>query len=120
MAVAHRGYSTADDTRLRILLGVFDAAHHGMPPSRAELRQRTGLANGSLAHHIPRLATQGLLALRTGHRRLILTQDGLAALAAAGLIAPVAPAPAYTLTTRGLEFLERAPRQAVQSVEPAE
>jgi hypothetical protein len=111
-AMAHRGYTTADDIHHRILLGVFDAAHQDLPPSAAELRQRTGLARACLAQHIPLLAAHGLLAYRAGRRRLVVTRTGLELLAMAGLIAPLARVPSYALTTRGVELLERAPQPA--------
>lgn len=112
MAGAHRGYAIADDTRLRILLGVFEATQDGVAPSRRELRETTGLSNGSLSHHIPLLVTDGLLLRRDGARGLSVTTAGHTALIAADLIAVISQHPVFGITTKGVQLLERRPEHA--------
>ena len=110
MSDAHVGYRPLEDTRLRVLLGVFEATLTGIPPTYADLREHTGLSNGSLSHHIPRLVADGLLAHRPGsYRGLIITTAGVRLLWDNELIGEVGRRPVYAVTTQGLEMLERAP-----------
>lgn len=112
MALAHAGYAIGNDARLRILLAVFEATNDGRPPTRAELAERTGLPNGSISHHIPRLVKGELLETLGGTRALRLAKKGIHALAHEGLIEPVAHEPVYGLTAKGTKLLETAPKAA--------
>lgn len=106
MALAHRGYAVANDTRLRILLGVFEATLQRRPPTLQELTERTGVSNGSISHHAPLLEKDGLLETSTGKRGLIVTPAGVLKLSRSGLIEKVAVEPVYALTPKGLKLLE--------------
>lgn len=109
MAEAHPGYTVGNDTRLRLLLGIFEATAIRRPPTHRELQNRTGISNGSITHHLPLLAKELLIEFDTGARNARITPAGLAKLAQAGLIEPIASEPVYALTAKGLRLLEIAP-----------
>jgi predicted transcriptional regulator len=109
MAEAHAGYAVGNDARLRILIGIFELAAQGRPPTRAELRRRTGLTSGSIDHHIARLVKAGLLEHFIGNRNVRLTKDGIRTLSHAGLIESVARQTVYAITPKGFKLLEIAP-----------
>jgi DNA-binding transcriptional ArsR family regulator len=106
MALAHVGYGPADDTRLRILLAIFETSVPGGHATFHELRERAGIGYGTLTHHLPGLQEAGYIERGQGARTLRLTRLGVSLLRGSDLIEQVALVPLYAISARGLELLE--------------
>lgn len=111
MADAHPGFPGSSDTRIRILCALFEGDLNGRPPSRAELRRRTGFSSGTIDYHLPRLADAGLVIHELGARGTRITATGKRALEHEGYVYVERYEPVYAFTARGIELLERAPRR---------
>ena len=116
MAQAHPGYPTITDTRLRLLVGVFDVTAADRSATIAELRECTSLRRDTLVDLLFVLQNGGLVS--AGEEPTCLTKDGMHVLRHAGLI-ELDGAGHYALSCRGLQVLEQAPPRRPQEVRRA-